>query len=75
MELNVTGLSVARGGIPVLEGLDFILRAGEALILRGPNGVGKTTVLRTIAGLHPPLVGHVGLDAKRQRAMHPGQAH
>ena len=62
MELNVTGLSVARGGIPVLEGLDFILRAGEALILRGPNGVGKTTVVRTIAGLQPPLAGHVGLE-------------
>ncbi len=62
MELNVTGLSVARGGIPVLEGLDFSLRAGEALILRGPNGVGKTTVLRTVAGLQPPLAGKIGLE-------------
>lgn len=62
MELNVLGLSVARGGIPVLEGLDFTLRAGEALILRGPNGVGKTTVLRTVAGLQPPLAGTVGLE-------------
>jgi heme exporter protein A len=62
MELNVTGLCVARGGIPVLEGLDFTLRAGEALILRGPNGVGKTTVLRTVAGLQPPLAGHIGLE-------------
>lgn len=62
MELNVTGLSVARGGIPVLEGLDFTLRAGEALILRGPNGVGKTTVLRTVAGLQPPLAGTIGLE-------------
>lgn len=62
MELNVTGLSVARGGIPVLEGLDFALRAGEALILRGPNGVGKTTVLRTVAGLQPPLAGKIGLE-------------
>ena len=62
MKLNVTGLSVARGGIPVLEGLDFTLRAGEALILRGPNVVGKTTVLRTIAGLQPPLAGTVGLE-------------
>lgn len=62
MELNVTGLSVARGGIAVLEGLDFTLRAGEALILRGPNGVGKTTVLRTVAGLQPPLAGTVGLE-------------
>ncbi|OZB16793.1 MAG: heme ABC exporter ATP-binding protein CcmA [Rhodobacterales bacterium 34-62-10] len=62
MELNVTGLSVARGGIPVLEGLDFTLRAGEALILRGPNGVGKTTVLRTVAGLQPPLAGTIGQE-------------
>lgn len=62
MELNVIGLSVARGGIPVLEGLDFTLRAGEALILRGPNGVGKTTVLRTVAGLQPPLAGTIGLE-------------
>jgi len=62
MELNVTGLSVARGGIPVLEGLNFSLHAGEALILRGPNGVGKTTVLRTVAGLQPPLAGVIGLE-------------
>ena len=62
MELTVTGLSVARGGIPVLEGLDFTLHAGEALILRGPNGVGKTTVLRTVAGLQPPLAGSIGLE-------------
>lgn len=62
MELTVTGLSVARGSIPVLEGLDFTLHAGEALILRGPNGVGKTTVLRTVAGLQPPLAGSIGLE-------------
>jgi heme exporter protein A len=62
MDLTVTGLSVARGGIPVLEGIDFSLHSGEALILRGPNGVGKTTVLRTVAGLQPPLAGKVGLE-------------
>ncbi len=62
MELNVTDLSVARGGIPVLEGLSFCLQGGEALILRGPNGIGKTTVLRTVAGLQPPLQGRIGLE-------------
>jgi len=59
MTLNVTDLSVARGGIPVLEGLSFALDPGKALILRGPNGIGKTTLLRTVAGLQPPLKGRV----------------
>jgi len=52
MELNVQNLSVARGGIAVLEGLSFCVNRGEALILRGPNGIGKTTLLRTLAVMH-----------------------
>jgi len=59
MVLSVTELGVARGGVPVLEGVSFSLGAGEALILRGPNGIGKTTLLRSIAGLQPPLAGRV----------------
>lgn len=59
MTLKVIDLSVARGGLAVLEGLGFALDPGRALILRGPNGSGKTTLLRTIAGLQPPLKGLV----------------
>ena len=59
MELKVTDLSVARGGMPVLTGLSFNLEPGRALILRGPNGAGKTTLLRTVAGLQPPISGHI----------------
>lgn len=61
MELRAEGLSVARGGVPVLEGLSLTLNAGEVLVLRGPNGSGKTTLLRTLAGLQPPLAGTVSL--------------
>ncbi len=57
--MNVTNLACARGGVAVLEGVDFTLEAGQVLLLRGPNGVGKTTLLRTLAGLQPALEGDV----------------
>ncbi len=61
MELVVHNLAVARGGVTVLEGVGFTLAAGRALILRGPNGVGKTTLLRTLAGLQPAVAGDVSV--------------
>ena len=63
MEMTARDLSVARGGVPVLEGISFTLAAGQALILRGPNGVGKTTLLRTLAGLQPATAGRVSAPA------------
>ncbi|WP_417267219.1 heme ABC exporter ATP-binding protein CcmA [Celeribacter baekdonensis] len=57
--ISVKNLTVARGGMPVLEGLTFDLSTGEILVLRGPNGAGKTTLLRTLAGLQPPYGGTV----------------
>lgn len=59
MELLVQSLSVARGGIAVLADVSFRLAGGRALVLRGPNGIGKTTLLRTVAGLQPPLAGRI----------------
>lgn len=61
MMLSVENLTCARGGVPVLAGLSFALEGGQALVLRGPNGCGKTTLLRTLAGLQPPLNGAVTL--------------
>lgn len=63
--LRVSGLGVARGGVPVLEGLTFEVGPGKALVLRGPNGSGKTTLLRTIAGLQPPLEGEIAGAGER----------
>ena len=59
MMLSAQNLTLARGGVPVIAGLDFALAAGQALILRGPNGAGKTTLLRTIAGLQAPVSGTI----------------
>lgn len=59
MELRVHNLTVSRGGVPLLEDVCFEVSSGQALILRGPNGLGKTTLLRTIAGLQPPTQGTI----------------
>jgi heme exporter protein A len=72
MELSVTDLSVARGGVALLSGVSFRLASGEALVLRGPNGVGKTTLLRTVAGLQPPLAGRI--EADRDQIAYAGHA-
>ncbi|RMC34674.1 heme ABC exporter ATP-binding protein CcmA [Paracoccus alkanivorans] len=57
--LAVHELAAARGGIRAVEGVSFTLDAGEALILRGPNGIGKTTLLRCVAGLQPAVEGRI----------------
>ena len=57
--LSVEALTCARGGRVVLSDVSFELASGAALVLRGPNGVGKTTLLRSIAGLQRPVSGRV----------------
>ncbi len=59
MELSVHDLTVARGGVPILEAVSLTLGEGAGLVLRGPNGSGKTTLLRTVAGLQLPWVGEI----------------
>ena len=62
MDLRVENLGCTRGGMRVLQDVQFTLTGGQALILRGPNGCGKTTLLRTIAGLQPADAGLVSVD-------------
>ena len=57
--LHVSNLSVARGGMTLLCGVDFALIAGQILVLRGANGLGKTSLLRCIAGLQNPVEGQI----------------
>ncbi|WP_424986620.1 heme ABC exporter ATP-binding protein CcmA [Microbulbifer sp. S227A] len=72
MTLSVSDLSIARGGVPVLQAVRFTLAPGRALVLRGPNGIGKTTLLRTIAGLQPPLAGQI--DGAEDRIAYAGHS-
>lgn len=48
--LSLSDVTVRRGGQPIVAGAGFRLTPGEALVLTGPNGSGKTSLLRAIAG-------------------------
>jgi len=68
--LEALALSVERGGRPVLCGLDLALHPGEALALVGPNAVGKSTLLRALAGLLPAAGGEVRLEGRALAGWH-----
>jgi heme exporter protein A len=55
-------LTIERGGRLVISDLSFTAEDGTALVLTGPNGVGKSTLLRAIAGLVRPVAGTFRLD-------------
>ncbi|MEL6609864.1 MAG: heme ABC exporter ATP-binding protein CcmA [Pseudomonadota bacterium] len=63
--LILTDVAVARGGLVRLSGVGLEAAPGQVVGLRGPNGIGKTTLLRAIAGLQPLVAGQVnpGRDA------------
>lgn len=60
--LRVEGLCAGYGDVPVLDGVDLEVAAGETVVLVGPNGHGKTTVVRSVSGLIRPTAGRVLLD-------------
>ncbi|HZB48380.1 MAG TPA: ATP-binding cassette domain-containing protein, partial [Mycobacteriales bacterium] len=57
--LEVTGLTKAYDGRPVLAGVDLTVGAGEVVGLLGPNGAGKTTLVSIVAGLRRADGGRV----------------
>ena len=65
MTLQIRDLAVGRGGRRLLSGLNCDLLPGQAAILRGPNGIGKSTLLRTLAGFSPPVSGTAELGENR----------
>jgi urea transport system ATP-binding protein len=64
MMLETTGLTLHYGGSQILHGIDFAAKAGEVTCILGPNGVGKTSFLKALAGTHPRSGGTVTLNGE-----------
>ena len=75
MRLRGRQIECVRGGRAVFSGLDFEAASGQALAVTGPNGSGKTSLLRLIAGLLMPAGGSVALDGGEAELTLPEQAH
>lgn len=61
--LDVSGLRAGYGGTPILQGVDCAVQRGEIVAIIGRNGVGKTTLLKTLIGLLPVTGGTIRFQA------------
>jgi heme exporter protein A len=75
MQLRAENLGCSRGGREVFAGLTFAVGAGEALLVTGRNGAGKSSLLRLIAGLLRRSAGRLELSGGDAEAPIAEQAH
>lgn len=75
MQLKGDDLVCSRGGREVFAGLNFSLPGGEALVVTGRNGAGKSSLLRMIAGLVHLAGGRLALEGGERDASIAEQAH
>ena len=71
MILSVQDLDFTYGRESILNGVDFTLEGGELLAILGPNGVGKTTLLKCINAIHAPSTGAVMVEDRNVLKMRP----
>jgi len=68
LDVDGVGVRTPDGG-HLIRDLDLRLEAGDALLISGPSGIGKTVLLQSLAGLWPFVSGSVRLPSSRQDAM------
>ena len=66
--LEVSGLRVSRGSTEILRGVDWRVSAGEHWVILGPNGCGKTSLLKSLIGYLAPTDGGIALLGRRYGA-------
>ncbi|MEA4902961.1 ABC transporter ATP-binding protein [Desulfitobacterium sp.] len=71
--LEVKNISYSYGPCKVLHDISFKVESGELMCVLGPNGCGKTTLLKNILGLLSPSVGSIWIDGQEIRKLSPKQ--
>jgi branched-chain amino acid transport system ATP-binding protein len=69
--IEARGIHTRYGASHILHGVDFVLKPGETLGLMGRNGMGKTTLLKSLLGLIPVSAGHVRIKGADMTGLAP----
>jgi heme exporter protein A len=75
LRILVSDLACSRGGRRLFGRLGFRLEQGEAMLVTGPNGIGKTTLLRALAGFVRPDAGVIAVEGAGEDAALPQLSH
>ncbi len=71
--LEMKGAGLGYNGRAIVDNVDFTIRSGEIVCLLGQNGVGKTTLFKTLLGFIRPVYGKVTIDGKELSRFSPGE--
>ena len=71
--LELRGVSMAFGGLSVIDRLDLDVRAGEIVSVIGPNGAGKTTLFNLVTGIYEPTAGEISFEGQSIVGLEPHQ--
>ena len=71
--LELRDVSMAFGGLTVIDGLDIDVREGEIVSVIGPNGAGKTTLFNLVTGIYEPTGGDILFEGRSVVGLEPHQ--